>query len=212
MARTAVFSLGAIAAVSAIVGWRMSQSATPETLVGAPAKPPEAAPLCPWREPEADLHQFFPTATHYVVETRILSGLRLELARRLGRTPTGNENALRLNRVYHEETPLGAIMAQRVKGAYGGIELVLAVDTDRRVCGLRLQRLREPEPIARALGNGDWLHSFIGKGPDAKWRLGDDIPDVLPEARSSARALIEGARSALILLDTAAQVPPSYSG
>jgi hypothetical protein len=183
-----------------------------ETLVEAHARPPEAAPLCPWRAPQADLQQLFPTATRYETETRILSGQRLELARRLGRTPTGDENALHLYPVYREQTALGSVVTRRVKGAYGAIELVLAADTGHRVCGLLLQRLREPEPIARALQDPNWLHSFHGEGADAAWQLGGDIPDVPPEARASARAVVEGARSALILLDTAAQILPSRSG
>jgi len=211
MARRVLFGIGGLVALSAVVGWRLEQSSPTETLVEAQASLPEAAPLCPWREPQADLRQVFPAATRYEIETRILSGQRLELAQRLGRTPTGDENALHLYRIYHENTPLGAVVVRRVKGAYGAIELVLAADTDRRVCGLLLQRSREPEPIARALQSPDWLHSFNGKGADRAWQLGREIPDVLPEARSSAQAVLEGARNALVLLDMAEQAPLSRS-
>ena len=65
---------------------------------------------------------------------------------------------------------------------------------------LRLQRLREPELIARALQNSDWIRSFEGKSADSMWKLGEDIPDVPSEARASALAVVEGARSLLILL------------
>ena len=208
MPRVVFLGFGALAALLAVVGWRLAQSSTAETLIDAPATPPEAGPLCPWREPEADLRQFFPSATHDESETRILSGHRLELAQRLGRAPTGDENALRLHRVYRENTALGIVLSRRVKGAYGAIELVLAADTNHLVCGLRLQRLREPEPVARALQNPDWLHSFRGKGADAAWQLGRDIPDVPPEARLSAQAVVDGTRSALILLATAEQALP----
>ena len=102
-------------------------------------------------------------------------------------------------------------MTQRVKGAYGAIELVLAADTSLRVCGLLLQRLREPEPIARALQDPDWLHSFNGKDTDADWQLGRGIPDVPPEAASSAQAVVAGARAAMILLATADEALPPPS-
>ena len=99
MSRTVLFGVGALAALLGVVGWRVVRPSPAETLVEARAQPPEAAPLCPWREPQADLQQLFPTATRYEIETRILSGLRLELAQRLGRAPTGDENALHLYRI-----------------------------------------------------------------------------------------------------------------
>jgi Na+-translocating ferredoxin:NAD+ oxidoreductase RnfG subunit len=161
--------------------------------------------LCPWREPETDLKLFFPEATRHELETRILSGLRLQLAARLGRTPTGDENALHVYRIYHDQTPLGTVLTRRAKGAFGAIELVLAVDTNGTVCGLRLQRLREPESIAVALQNPDWLRSFEGKRADSTFKLADNIPDVAAEARVSAEAITDGVRSLLILFAAAYQ-------
>jgi hypothetical protein len=65
-----------------------------------------------------------------------------------------------------------------------------------------LQRLREPEPIAAALQNPDWLRSFDGQRGESSWKLGRDISDVAPEARASAEAIVDGVRSLLILLAT----------
>lgn len=172
-------------------------------------RPPQASPLCPWREPTADLKLFFPNATRYEVETRILSGLRVELAERLGRFPTGDENALHVWRIYREEIALGAVLTRRVKGGHGAIELVLAVDAEERVRGLRLQRLREPGPITRSLQNPEWLHSFAGKRADSSWRIGGDIPEVPVETRPAAEAVVEGARSLLILLAASSQAIPT---
>ena len=198
-------SFGALAVIAcvAIAGWRLVRQSSPETFSDPKATPPEAAPLCPWREPEADLKGFFPGATRYEAQTRILSGRRQELAQHLGRTLTGDENALRFCRVYRDEEFLGTILTRRAKGEYGGIELVLATDTNRCVRGLRLQRLREPEPIANALQNTNWLRSFGGKQVDDPWRLGSDLPEVPSEARASAGAVAQGVRSLLILLAAA---------
>jgi len=161
--------------------------------------------MCPWREPERDLKQFFPEATHHKIETRILSGQRLELAARLGRTPTGDENALYLYPVYREQTQLGVVLARRVKGEFGAIELVLAVGTNQQVSGLRLQRLREPETSAAALQDPQWLGSFVGKRADSSWQPEHEISGLPPEARISAKAITEGVRSLLILLAMADQ-------
>lgn len=167
------------------------------------SRPLEAAPICPWREPAEDLKRFFPGEPRYETETRILSGLRLELTKRLGRSPGPEEISLQLHRVGEMKHPLGSILTRRVKGEHGAIEVVVAVGEDGRVRGVRLQRQREPTPIAEALERKDWLTSFSGKSADSAWQLGRDIPAVPAEARVSAEAIVDGVRSLLILLDTA---------
>jgi hypothetical protein len=203
MARPVIFGAGALALLLAVVAWRISDLRSSEPPFEPKTKPPQAAPLCPWRDPESDLKKFFPSATRCEPETRILSGRRLELAERLGRVPTGDENALHVYRCYEEQTPLGAVLTCRVKGGYGAIELVLAVGANGQVRGLCLQRLREPESIAVALQNSDWLRAFDGRGTDSSWQLGRDVPEVRPEARLSAEAIVDGVRSLLVLLATA---------
>jgi hypothetical protein len=203
MSRAFIFGTGALVLAAAIVGWRITESFSPEILLEYKARPPQAASMCPWRDPPSDLKQFFPSATRYEVDTRILSGLRVELAQRLGRTPTGEENALHVYRIYQDKLELGTVLTRRVKGNYGAIELVLAVEPAGQVRGLRLQRLREPDSIAAALTNPEWLHSFEGRNTDSSWKIGGDITEVPSEARLSANAIVEGTRSLLILLATA---------
>jgi hypothetical protein len=186
--------------------WRTYDRSPPEVITDPKSIPPEAAPMCPWREPESDLKAFFPTATSFEPETRILSGLRSELAQRLGRQPTGDENALRLNRIYQGTCPIGAILTRRVKGQYGAIELVLAADSDGKVRGVRLQRLREPEPIAAVLLNTNWLGSFTGKTAADPWLIGRDVLDVPSPSRESAQAVLEGVHSLLILSEASEHV------
>ena len=62
--------------VPALVLWRSSSS---EALIEKRVTPPEAAPLCPWRDPEKDLKVLFPSASGYEVETPAGGG-------RMGRT------------------------------------------------------------------------------------------------------------------------------
>ena len=208
MSRGLFFGAGALILLLAMAGWRMANGSRTEVLFEPKARLPEAAPLCPWREPEADLKQFFPEATRYEVQTHILSGLRVELTERLGRAPTGDENALAVYHVSRDNTVLGTVLTRRVKGENGAIEIVLAADAGGHVTGLRLQRLREPEPVARLLQNREWLRSFEGKRADSSWQIGGDIPDVPPEARPCAEAIVGGARSLLVLLAAADQAPP----
>jgi hypothetical protein len=206
--RRLVFSAAlALAAFGSYFLWRFIDRVPVETISFATAIPPEAAPMCPWRDPELDMESFFPRATSYQTETRILSGLRAELAERLYRQPTGDENALRLNRVYQGSTSLGVILTRRVKGEFGGIELVLAIDNDGAVRGLRLQRLREPESTAAALQDTNWLGGFAGKRVSDSWIIGGAIPQLPAGARESAAAIVDGVHSLLVLNDAAEDAP-----
>lgn len=171
-----------------------------------PAPPPfvkkqaEAAPLCAWRQPGHDLKLWYPQATGERLDTSIVEDRLFELKDRLGRWPTPDENPLYLHRVMQGQKLLGTVLVRRVKGQYGAIEIVLAVNPDGKVQGFRLQRLREPAPIADALNNPAWLVSFNGKTLADHWQLGGAVPNVAPPARPSAAAVVEGVRSLLILL------------
>jgi hypothetical protein len=208
MSRPLIAAAGALLLLGGAVAWRLNERSAPEIPFETKSKPPPSAPLCPWREPSADLSRFFPAATRYEVETRILSGLREELAVRLGRPPTGDENALHLYRVYRDQAPIGNVLTGRVKGEHGALELVLATDPGGSICGLRLQRLREPEPVAQAVQDPKWLASFNGRRAGDEFQPGRDIADVAAEARVSALAVAEGARSLLILLAAADETAP----
>src|SRR4051812_42142447 len=99
MQRTVLYVTGV--ALICLAGWWVhSHSDTPELVFQPPSRLIETAPMCPWRDPEADLRQFFPEATRYDVQTTILSGKRLELQQRLQRVPQADEHSLRLQRVF----------------------------------------------------------------------------------------------------------------
>ncbi len=201
-----IYSTVGLGAVLVLAGWfhRMRDSSEVISLQ-ARTERLEAEPICPWRQPESDLHQFFPHATRYETENRILSGQRLELAARLKRTPTAGENVLRLYRVFQDDEILGTLLTGRVKGEYGAIEFVVAVNPAGEISGLRIQRQREPDEIARELQDPAWFKSFRGMTASSDWQLGSHIAEVAPPARKSAEALVEGVRSNLVLLDVSSQ-------
>ncbi|HLK55372.1 MAG TPA: hypothetical protein VKU00_02335 [Chthonomonadaceae bacterium] len=169
------------------------------------------AGLCPWRNPREDAKVFFPTATAYREETLILSRQRIEVGKLLGRTPTGEENALKIFRILQGETPIGAVVPRRIRSESGVIELVVAVGNDGRVVGAKLQRLREPDAVAEVLQSPAWLNAFHGASSASAWKLGQDFPAVSAAARPSAEAILDGARTALILLDVGNRAPKGTS-
>ena len=195
------------AAAALLAGaWRLT-TAGPSIPTHTPAAHPfvESASLCPWREPERDLCQFFPGATGTREELRILSHLRVALLHDLGRLLTSEEMLLRPYRVVNGSRPLGSVLVRRVKGEFGAIELVLAVQPNGHVRGVRLQRQREPESVAAVLTSSRWLGSFQEKTADSPLRVGKDLPAVSPEAKLSAGAMAEEVRASLILLRAAEQ-------
>src|SRR2546421_7996873 len=154
----------------------------------------ELAPICPWREPQRDLPNFFPSATNYKRETRILSGRRPQLQQRLGRVPTAEENALLIHRVTNGSQSLGAVLTRRVKGEHGGIELVTAVDSTGAIRGVAIQSQREPDSIAREITNTKWLAAFTGKNAKSALQLDRDLPAGALPARPTAPGIAVGGR------------------
>lgn len=166
-------------------------------------KSAKAAQMCPWRNPERDRRILFPQATRHEAHTAILTHLRVQLKEQLGHWPTADDNPLYVYRVFAHKRPLGSIAARRVKGRYGAIEIVLGVDTQGVVRGVLIQRLREPQQIESALLSSSWLSAFRGKTMQSDWQFKSHLASVPAEARPSAQAVVEGARSLLILMNAA---------
>src|SRR5262245_31279403 len=68
-----VFGVGAIASFAAVLGWKIVGSSANEEVFEAKTKPSQAAPMCPWREPESDLKKLFGSGAHYILKPNILS-------------------------------------------------------------------------------------------------------------------------------------------
>ena len=199
----------ALIGIAAFASWRLS---APDNLpvldVGKdfPARNPrdDESGLCPWRQPEADRKRFFPDATAEREDTLVLSRERAQTAKWLGRQPTGQENAIQIHRLVRrrgeQEEVVGTIVTRCVAGESGVIELVLAVDVDGRVRGARLQRLREPESVARELQSNRFLSAFNGKTWQSDWKAATQNSRISEAAKPSATSLLDGARTALILL------------
>jgi hypothetical protein len=164
--------------------------------------PLQAAPMCPWREPERDMQTFFPHATRWLLDTRFLSGKRIELANELKRPLLPEENSLYIYKVFQELTFRGNVLVRRVKGDHGAIEVVIGVSPDSKVCGVRLQRLREPEIVTKELQASEWLGLFKGEDSRGPWRMTGALSQA---AQASGNAIVQGIRSELVMLAMAEQ-------
>ncbi len=156
--------------------------------------------LCPWRNPATDLKAFFPTATTSKEEFLTLSRHTGEIEKQLHRKVTGEETGLQIHRVYQGSTPIGVVVARRVKGEYGAIEIVVASDTQNRVVGIKIQRHREPEKTAALLKNPDFLKFFEGKTVQSEWNCHCEQVEISPKSIKSIDAVQGGVHTVMVLL------------
>lgn len=149
------------------------------------------------------MRRFFPGADAHREEIRILSAERLTLIRRLGRQPTAEEHLAVLHHVFRRGQRAGVVLVRRVRGSGGSIEVVLAVNSGGKICGIRLQRHREPKEVAAVLDSDRWLSAFVGRRADSDWSVEQGPLAAAMPAGEPARAIVGAVRSALIVLETA---------
>ena len=202
--RYGTFLLALVSACVVFLLVRHSRSnVVPESPRPINASGVDVLPVCPWRDPQRDLSALFPGATNYLLESRIVSGMTVEIVKRLGRHMNTGENPLRIYRVHGEGQTSGSVLVTRVRGEHGGIEIVIAVNPESAVTRVLIQSQREPELVAHVITNSAWLTSFVGKNARSPLRVGEDLPPVAAEARQSAQAVADGVRSQLIVLSFA---------
>lgn len=188
----------------------------------ARASPPERLPvvtaldgrsrgpaMCPWRDSERDLRTLFPNADPpltYKTDTLALSRLRQRILNRLGPGGRIDDNSLYVHRVKRGSEPIGSVLVRRAAGPYGAIEVVTAVGRDGEVAGVRIQRQREPERVARFITSPAWLAAFAGKSASSPLTIGRDLPSAPPDAAATAAVVASTVRSALIELEEADRV------
>ncbi len=164
----------------------------------------ELTGVCPWRDPTTDRARYFPTATGTREEMLVLGRQRKEATVLLGRSPTAEESLLRVHRLDRNGVLVGTIVTRCLRGEAGVIELVLAVDASGKVRGAHIQRMREPDETARLLRSQAWYALMINKGASADWFIVGRLLQQPKSAQTSARAVLEGVRNTLIVLDLAA--------
>lgn len=201
--RLGVFGVLAALAGAGAWAWATRQAQTPALETLTLTRPVVTAPpaMCAWRNPSSDMAAFFPGADSYHTRLMVLSGLRVPIRQRLGVYP--DADVLYAYTVFRRGARCGEVLTHRVAGEYGAMEVVVGVDAQGRVTGMRLQRLREPDAVARALTAPAWDGAFRGKTAGDAWRLGQDIPDVPPPARVSAGKVVDAVRALLIEYDVA---------
>ena len=121
----------------------------------------------------------------------------------------GNDAAL-IYRVYARGTPVAALIAMTADDGYSGpIRILLGVDTNGVVTGLRILEHRETPGIGDGIAHdrSNWAEQFAGRAlgdpPTGRWAIRGDGGDFdqLTGASVTPRAVIKAARDTLIYFD-----------
>jgi len=193
-------ALAGLVAAGAAAAWVLSRPAG-DALEVVDVRPIPGEPaMCPWRAPREDMAALFPDADRWQTETVSLARARRSILARLGPGGQIESNTLYVHRVFRGPRHAGFVMVRRFAGGHGGVEVVVGVDPDGRVAGVRVQRHREPPSAARVLARPGWLDHFRGKTASSALRIGSDLPAPSEPATATAEALARTVRSLLIEL------------
>lgn len=166
-------------------------------LVAVPAR----ADVCVWRDPVRTMTKLFPEASDYRTVTRKVTPEAVAtIEERVGK-PLDPGEKVEFN--YYEITGrggerLGTVLALAGKGDYGVIEVVVGLDTDEKIAGVYVQKMRERQ--ADKLRHDAFLGQFRGKSKEDGLVLGTDIEPVA-EAPTASREVALAIKKMLIFYD-----------
>ncbi|MBK5935795.1 RnfABCDGE type electron transport complex subunit G [Halorhodospira halophila] len=132
--------------------------------------------------------------------------------------PLDHATPLRIYPAYADDTYLGAAVEVETPEGYAGtIRLLVGIDADGEIIGVRPVAHRETPGLGDAIetARSDWIHGFddraLGEPPEADWRVRQDggAFDGITGATITARAVIDAVRA--VLIDHAAE-PEAYRG
>lgn len=126
----------------------------------------------------------------------------------------GGSAPRRVYRALYQGQPAAAVLETVAPGGYSGaIALLVAIDMERRVLGVRIVAHRETAGLGDQIETtkSDWLLDFAGRSlgdpPAADWSVRRDGGhfDQFTGATVTPRAVVEAVRDALLYFDTHAE-------
>ncbi|ABM61504.1 RnfABCDGE type electron transport complex subunit G [Halorhodospira halophila] len=133
-------------------------------------------------------------------------------------TPLDHDTPLRIYPAYAGDEYLGAAVEVETPEGYAGtIRLLVGLDADGRVLGVRTVAHRETPGLGDAIetARSDWMYGFddrtLGDPPEDDWRVRQDGGqfDGITGATITARAVVDAVRE--VLIDYTAE-PEAYRG
>jgi Na+-translocating ferredoxin:NAD+ oxidoreductase RnfG subunit len=180
------------------MGWRPRRSSLAWSLAAPAAALYAPAPVFAADYLSADQAQasIFPEADRFEArEVALLAGERRELEKRLG-LPVRERWSARVAR--RGGQPLGVMVADDVIGKFERITFAVGVGADGAVRQIEILSYRESHGHEVRLPA--WRKQFVGKGPSAALRVGEDIANI-SGATLSCRHLTDGVRRIVLVMD-----------
>ncbi len=134
------------------------------------------ASLCVWRNPDADIQEFFGGGTYRTVLATV-GAKKAKIEQRIGQKLDSDELQLKFWPVIRNGQRVGTVASHLGKGDYGAIEVVVAIvdppNAPAKIRAVKIQRDRER--YRSALRSATFLNQFKGKQANSKLRVGEDI-------------------------------------
>lgn len=157
------------------------------------------ASLCVWRNPDADIQEFFGGGNYRTLLVNVGSK-KAKIEQRIGTSLDSDELQLKFWPVTRNGQRVGTVASHLGKGDYGAIEVVVAIvdpaDGPAKIKAVKIQRDREK--YRGALRSAEFLNQFKGKQAKSKLQVGVDINPAHPSAVRSSKVVALSAKKMLV--------------
>ena len=157
------------------------------------------AALCVWRNPDADIKEFFGGGTYRTLLVRV-GAQKAAIERAIGTSLDPDENELRFWPVMRGGRRVGTVATHLGRGDYGAIEVVMALEHPAggraRVKAVKIQRDRER--FRAQLRSDTFLRQFVGKTAANPITVGRDIKPAHANAMQGSRIVALSVKKLLV--------------
>jgi hypothetical protein len=160
--------------------------------------------LCVWRFPDRDLKEIFNADAYETKLVSMTEEQQAEIEKRLGAELDPDETEFKFYMVTRKGEPVGIVSTHLSKGQYGAIEVVVGFvrDAEKKVTEIKAVRIqRDREKAHAALRGAKFLDQFIGKTPQDKFQVGEDIKPAADGAEKSSAAVALAVKKIMIVYD-----------
>ncbi|MGD9497670.1 MAG: hypothetical protein AB7Y46_15320 [Armatimonadota bacterium] len=157
------------------------------------------AALCVWRNPDADIREFFGGGTYRTVVVNV-GGQKAAIEAAIGTPLDPDETQLKFWPVMQNGRRVGTVASHLGKGDYGAIEVIVALvdppDGPVKVKAVKIQRDRER--YREQLRGATFLNQFAGKQAASALTVGQDIQPAHPNALAASRVVALSVKKVLV--------------
>jgi Na+-translocating ferredoxin:NAD+ oxidoreductase RnfG subunit len=164
---------------------------------GAALAVPVAAQAVQYATLDEAARRAFPDATAFQPQLAQASADDMRAIAAVGGAPPRG-NSWQMLRALKDNEPIGVVVADAVIGKFELIDYAVAIGSDGRVRAVEVLSYRESHGYEIKLPA--WRKQFVGKGGDAKLRVGDDIANI-SGATLSCTHVTDGIRHVVTLVD-----------